>query len=223
MPYYKVRSKYHRKRTLLEKLRHKIEAALDLDTVLLSLKMKHVDLLRGIAFIDDIQDTYKEFYPDCVNMDIAELINILFRDFLRQIKNGNHDHQTVADFLLEGNLKYLQPLKRKPKKMESPQRKLNQISPYSFVFEDVEEEIEYEEETDDLVYVDIAFKEKFINRIKILLYDIEPHLKGEHFTVEDVIVIRYLNFIERIRIEGNNPKVMDAIIRNLGYKKKTLE
>lgn len=222
MAYYEIRSKYNQKKSLMDRLRHKIEAVLDLDTVVLSLKMKHIDLLRGNAFIDDIQETFDEAYPDCMRLNIADLINILFQDFIKQVKSGTHDHRVVADFLLDGNLRYLHPLKQKQTKKES-QRKLQQVTPYSFIFEDVEEEIDEVEEMDEMVIVDIAFKERFINRVKILLYDIEPHLKGENLSVEDVIVIRYLNFIERLRIEGNNRKIMEAILINLGYKKKTLE
>lgn len=224
MTYYEVRSKYQQKKSFMERLVQKVEAALDLDTVKLSLKMKHIDYLRGEAFIDDIQEIFEEVYPECERLNIAELINILFKDFIKQIKSGTQDHKVVADFLLDGNLRYLQPLIQIKKKNGSSQRELQQVSTYSFIYEDViEEEDVCDKELDDMVYIDIMFKEKFINRVKILLYDLEPHLKRESFSVEEVIVIRYLNFIERVRTEGNNPKVMESILINLGYKKKTLE
>ncbi|WP_121616799.1 hypothetical protein [Virgibacillus halodenitrificans] len=220
MTYYEVRYNYYKKNTFVNRLKDKIEAVLELDTVAISLKMKHIDILRGFAYIDDIKEVFEKVYPGCLKLDIADLINILFQDFVKQIKNGDQNHKEVADFLLDGNLRYLHLLKKRRSTNESTQRKLQQISTYSFVLEDVEETIQVEEDMNEIIFYDILFKEKFINRIKILLYDLEPYLKGENFSVEEVIVIRYLNFIERIRTEGNNPQVMEAILLNLGYKKE---
>jgi hypothetical protein len=219
---YEIQSKHLKKRSLLERLVKKIEMALNLDIVKLNLTMKYIDVLRGYAFIDDLKETFGENHPECKTLNISDIISILYEDFIKQIKNGNQNHKVVAEFLLDGKLRYIDSMK----KNVPYERRFKQITPNTFIYEDVELEDDDidddvdEENLEETVYVEIFIKEKFVNRGKILLYDLEPYLKGEKITIEDVISIRYLNFIDQLRVEGNNRKVMKAILISLG---KTLE
>lgn len=222
MSFYEIRGK-KRKTSLFDSVISKVFNALDLDTEKLGLKMRYVDVLRGEELVNDIKDTFIEYYPQVASLNLGDIITVLYSDFLRQIKNGNQNHKLAAEFLLSGKSRYLAQLD-KPKVQK---KEFHQVNQNTFIFEDVDDDEDLEELSDkfgsgELVFVDILFKKRDINRGKVFLYDITTYLNDEVFSLEDMIVIRYLNFIEQVRLEGNSHKVMKAILKNLGYK-KTLE
>lgn len=188
------------------------------DTVVTELKMKYVDILRGEELINDIKDTYLDYYPDVKFLDLEDIVAILFKDFLNQIKSGNQDHQQAVNFFIQGKNKYMEGRNKVQQKKE-----VQQVSSNTFIFEEVEELDEPKNVNDlkpgDTVYLSVELNTRDINRVKVFLYDVEPLLNGEILTTSDIITIRYLNFIDQIRNSGNNKKVIMAILKNLGYQK----
>lgn len=190
----------------------------DTENEKLDLKMRYVDVIRGGEFIDDLIDTYIDQYPEISRFKLGKLISILFIDFINQIKSGHYNHKDAAQFLLDGKRKYLDVLD-KPK---VTRKEVHMVSPYTFIFEDIEEDEddeEVEQENSDLSLSDVVYLEIIIdirqkNRCKVFLYDIKPYLEGIDINVQDVIVIRYLNFIEQIRLEGNNSRIMKSIMKS---------
>jgi hypothetical protein len=41
-------------------------------------------------------------------------------------------------------------------------------------------------------------------------------LMGEEFTVENLFVILFMDFLQRVKEKGNSPQVMKAILLNFG-------
>jgi hypothetical protein len=58
-------------------------------------------------------------------------------------------------------------------------------------------------------------KETEVLRGEILLNDLDPYLEGIELSIEDVISIVYLDFIESIKKEGNSIKVQKSILAHL--------
>ena len=78
----------------------------------------------------------------------------------------------------------------------------------------------YEEEEREQVEEDqMVMRKAKIQRTEILLYDLSQSMEQEKITVEELITILYLDFIDRIKKEGNNEKVMRSIIKGVGFYK----
>lgn len=195
-----------RKKSLLYGLQKQLIKVLKLDYHRISLKMKYYDVLRGKVFIDDVIDSYEECAE---SFSLAELIVVLFEDLLAQVKQGKLSHKHLAHMLLEGKEQYLFSLQPRKK------REIQQVSTYLFQMQEIEEE--FEEEDNDIVYVDIELHEHFVNRGELLLYELTPYLGKISITFEEMLVIRYLHFLHLIKTEGNNEQVIKAILKNLGY------
>lgn len=216
--FYYENDRYKNKRvSLFDTVVSKVKNAfVDTNIEKLDIRLKYVDWLRGESFINDFHELFKHKYPEADKLELVELVTLLYVDFIKQIKSGKYSHEAAARFLVDGKKKYLDGLKK-----QRPTRKeVHQISPNSFIFEDVEDddddddELERDVSVGDIVYVEIDFNKNLNNRCKVFLYDIENFLDGVVVNIEDVIAIRYLNFIDQIRLEGNNPKVMKAILKS---------
>jgi len=218
MSYYQLRKNKKRSTSLFEGVVNKLfDAFVETDKEKLELKMRYVDILRGEAFVNDLRDTYIDKYPEASQFELIDLITMLYIDFINQIKKGNYSHQEAAAILVNGKKKYIDSLK----KNLLTRKKVQQVSPYSFIFEEIEEEdedIDNDLDSDfsagDVVYLEVVFNTRENNRCKVFLYDIEPYLEGKLINVQDVVAIQYLNFIEQVRLEGNNTKVMKNILKN---------
>lgn len=151
----------------------------------LTIIIGYYDYLRGEIFIDDMFDMYEDVPR---GFDLAVLIHLLYKDFITQIKKGNINKQ-VAGFLLSGKERYL--IEKKVEK-----RVLKAVTEHVFTFESIEEEIiEEEVEKEKKAYVTIQMKESELLRGEIFLHDLSPFLKGQHLTIEDLLTILYLDFI----------------------------
>lgn len=218
LSYYELRGKKSKKISIFDTVVNKvINAFVDTETEKLDIKLKYVDILRGEEVVNDLKDTFIDKYPIVAKFEVADLFYLLYGDFIMQIKNGKFSHSDAADFLIDGKRKYLDILSKR----RSTRKEIQQVSPNSFIFEDIEEEDEdfvengsREFSINDVVYFELIFNIRQNNRCKVFLYDIEPYLDGEVINVEDVIAIRYLNFIDQVRLEGNNPKIMKSILKN---------
>ena len=223
MSYYEIRNTKNKRPSLFDAVVNKVVGAfVDRDKEKIDLKLRYVDILRGEEYVNDIRDILIDKYSEASKFELVDLIYLLYVDFIRQIKNGKYSHKDAAIFLLDGKRKYLDTL-NKPK---FTRKEVHQVTPNTFIFEEIEEdeEEEFDEEISigDLVLFETAFNIRDNNRCKVFLYDIEQYLEGEVLTVQDIIRIRYLNFIDQVRLEGNNSKVMNAIMKNF-INEKSLE
>ena len=184
-----------------------------LDHATLTITLPYYDYLRGLVFIDDVQQVYEEKAPEQV--DLAALLSLLYDDFLYHTRKGVRSHQETITFLLNGKRTYV----KKPQ----PKRKGNMkhVQLTTFIF-DQEEEKEVEERAqpeEDTIVIEMAMRKAKIRRTDILLYDLSQSMEQERITVEELITVLYLDFIDRIKKVGNNEKVMRSIIKGMEFYK----
>lgn len=173
----------------------------------LTISLPYYDFIRGKVFLEDLRDNFVEESPPPFGLD--DLIYLLYDDFLQQIKRGNAKHDQIAQYLLSGLNRHFQVTK-KEKRIMKP------ISQSSFEFELIEEEdIEMQQEKGKTAYLTIRMRESEILRAEVLLHDLEPNLGSTEVSIEQVIAITYLDFIEKVKSEGNSLKVQKAILNRL--------
>lgn len=175
---------------------------------ILTVTMPYIDYLRGIVFCDDLRDNFGEEVP--FQFDISLLVYMLYDDMLTQIKKGGAKNEQIASYLVAGKQKYF-PTKVQEKRVLKP------LTQHVFRFETVEEEmvVSNTSQDDKKAYLGIRMKETEVLRGEILLNDLEPFLDGIELSIEDVIAIVYLDFIENIKKEGNSTKVQKSILAHL--------
>ncbi|RHW36005.1 hypothetical protein D1B31_18120 [Neobacillus notoginsengisoli] len=170
-----------------------------------TVKIPYYDYIRGKVFIEDLRDNFKDEVP--IQFDFSLLLYMLYDDFLNQIKRGAKNQQ-IADYLIAGTKSYFQKKKKKKRVMKP-------ISKTLIEFETIEEE-EYDEEEGQTAFLDLRMKESEILRAEVLIHDLQPYFKGQiEVSIEDVITIVYLDFIQNIKKEGNSIKVQQSIIAHL--------
>jgi hypothetical protein len=166
----------------------------------ISIKIPYYEYLRGRIFINDIKDIYGDEVPH--SFDILALICMLYDDFMDQMKRGG-EHKLAAMYLLEGKMKL-------SAKSVQAKRELKALSSHIFSMEEVE--IENEDTKDERhAYLEILMKEEEILRGEVLIHDLENYLDGQALSVEDIIVIRYVDFINKIKQEGNTQRAQNSI------------
>jgi len=164
----------------------------------------YYDYLRGKVFIDDLRDNFEDEIP--LDLDIAFLLYMLYDDFLTQIKKGAKTEQ-IAAYLIDGKRKHFYK-KVKQKRIMKP------LTTHVFEFETIEEG--YTEDDDEKkAYLAIRMRESEILRGEVLIHDLDIHLKGTDLSVEELIAIVYLDFIENVKKEGNSVKVQQSIVAHL--------
>ncbi|MGF6947751.1 hypothetical protein QF028_000244 [Neobacillus sp. B4I6] len=164
----------------------------------------YYDYIRGEVFIDDMFDIFDDVPR---GFDLAVLIHLLYKDFLTQIKKGNVNKQ-VAGFLLSGKARYLGEKKAERRVMKA-------LTEHVFTFESIEEEIIEESDKEKKAYITIQMKESEILRGEIFLHDLTPYLNNQHVTIEDLLTILYLEFINQIKEQGNSDKIQKNILSHL--------
>ena len=150
-----------------------------------------------------------DMYEDVpLGFDLAVLIHLLYRDFITQIKKGTEFKQ-VAGFLLSGKEEYLG-------KKRTEKRVMKALTEHVFSYESMEEEvIEAKSEKEKEAHLTIRIKESEILRGEIFLHDLSPFLNEQHITIEDLLTILYLDFINQIKKHGNSEKVQKNILFHL--------
>jgi hypothetical protein len=170
----------------------------------LTIITSYYDYIRGEVFIDDMFDIFDDVPR---GFDLAVLIHLLYKDFLTQIKKRNINKE-VARFLLSGKAQYLGE-----KKVE--RRVMKALTEHVFTFESIEEEFIKESEKERKAYITIQMKESEILRGEIFLHDLTPYLNNQHVTIEDLLTILYLDFINQIKEQGNSDKIQKNILSHL--------
>lgn len=167
--------------------------------------MPYYDYIRGKIFIEDLRDNFGEDVP--YNFDMGVLLHMLYDDFLAQIKKGAKNEE-IALYLIRGKEKHFKKKKQK--------RVMKALTKHIFEFETVEEEDEYfESQESKIAYLELRIRESEVLRGEVLIYDLEPFMKGINVTIEQLISIVYLDFIENVKSEGNSLKVQKSILAHL--------
>jgi len=174
----------------------------------LTVTVPYYEYLRGIVFCDDLRDNYGEEVP--FQFDLTLLIFLLYDDFLTQIKRGSAKNDQIAAYLQAGKKKYFQ-------QRITEKRIMKPLTRHVFAFETVEEEGEPEviSESPKKAYLDIRMKETEVLRGEVLLNDLEPYMEGIDISIEEMITVIYLDFIENIKQQGNSAKVQKSILSHL--------
>ncbi|MEE3955909.1 hypothetical protein [Peribacillus frigoritolerans] len=168
----------------------------------LQIEVPYYEFLRGEVFVEDMKDLFEEA-PQ--NISLYHLIALLYFDFLEQVKKGAK-YEQICPFLISSKKKFLErPMVQK--------RVLKQLTSNLFSFEQREEEIEVTSE-EKRAEITLRIKESELYRGEVFLHDISPYMRGEELTVEDLLVILFMDFLQSIKEKGNSSQVMKAILLN---------
>lgn len=167
----------------------------------LKIEVPYYEYLRGEVFVEDIKDVFEE----AQHLTLYHLIVLLYFDFLEQVKKGAKYDQ-VCPFLISAKKKYLE----RPTILK---KELKQVTPHLLTLEQREEQIEVTSQ-EKKVEITLRMKEVEIYRGEVFLHDISPFLMSEEITVEDLLVILFLDFLKRIKEKGNSIEVMKNILLN---------
>jgi len=171
-----------------------------------TVKIPYYEYLRGNIFVNDIKDNFHDEVP--FRFDLSILIYLLYDDFLSQIKRGAKPQQ-VANFLISGKQKYFQ-------KKVTQKRIMKPLNHHVFEFETIEEEIEENQNAESkTAYMELRMRESEVLRGEVLIHDLGPFLGDIDITIEELIAITYLDFIENVKNEGNSLKVQKSILSHL--------
>ncbi|MGP9043959.1 hypothetical protein [Cytobacillus kochii] len=172
----------------------------------ITIALPYYDYLRGKVFIEDMRDTFPDEVP--FQFDMGTLLYMLYDDFLMQIKKGA-PYEQIATYLTNGKRKHFQ-------KRTKPKRVMKPLTKHVFEFHTVEEEQDTSEEREgENAYLEIRMKESEILRGEILLHDLSSMMKDIMITVEEMIAIIYLDFIQHVKNGGNSSKVQKSILMHI--------
>lgn len=168
------------------------------------ISIAYYDYLRGKIFIDDMKENFSDV-P--FHFNVSTLVFLLYTDFMSQVKKGAAEHKDIANFLLTGKKMHFH-------KKQKETRIMKNIGKNLFAFET---EFEDEENEDEYQFADlhIKFRQSEILRGEILLHDLEEYLNGVTISFEDILIIRYLNFISEVKEKGNSINIQKAILNNI--------
>ena len=163
------------------------------------------DYVRGKVFVEDLRDNYQDEVP--YQMDIAFLFFLLYKDFLNQVKRGIVKNNHVSNYLMAGKNRHFQ-------KQIQQKRLLKPLTPRMFEFETIIEEEEVKPQENQTACIVLRIRETELLRGEILLHDLFSNTDFE-ISVEELISIVYLDFIEQIKNEGNSLKVQKSILTHI--------
>lgn len=170
----------------------------------LTVSIPYYDYIRGKIFIEDLREAFPEEVPFLFN--IADLLYLLYDDLLSQVKRGARN-QEIAQFLILGKGRYFSYPKNEKRVMKA-------ISERLFEFHVLEEE-EKPSEVEKKAYIDVKMRESEILRGEVLLHDLEPHMNDITITIEELLAIRFLDFIHLIKKEGNLSTIQLSIAKKI--------
>ena len=125
---------------------------------------------------------------------------------MNQVKRGIVKNDHVSNYLMAGKNRHFQ-------KQIQQKRLLKPLTPRMFEFETIiEEEVKPQENQTACIVLRIRETELF--RGEILLHDLFSNTDFE-ISVEELISIVYLDFIEQIKNEGNSLKVQKSILTHI--------
>lgn len=190
----------------------------------IEIKLPYYDYLRGNVLISDM----KNVMDDCPSIDLVKLIYLLYLQFLYQVRKGVTTVNNKKEGLDLTTLSYkLISIKNEciaPKLVEKIRiENFNQITPNTWVIEKHEEEIEQERKNKPkFAYLTIRMKTEEIYRAEVLLNDLSNINDELDLEVEDLMAMLYIDFIKKIKQEGNDERVMKSIVNAYEYFKNSI-
>ena len=186
----------------------------------IEIKIPYFDYLRGNVLIADI----KEVVEDCpANLNLVSLISLLYVQFLMQVKKGvttvNNRKQGLDLLTISHKLLNLKESIYGTKLVEKIKiEQFNQLTPNTWGLEEYEEEVERNvSNKEKYAYLTIRMKTEQIYRGEILIHDLSIVNDEFDLTVEEILALLYIDFISKIKSEGNNDKVLKSIVSAYDY------
>lgn len=181
----------------------------------------YYDYLRGNVLLADMRSVVE----NCPGIDLAKLIYLLYLQFLYQVRKGvtavNNKKQGLDLSTLGYKLSSLKNEYITPKLVEKVKiEEFNQISPTTWILEEQEQEEEVKDTRNDKpknAYLTIRIKTSEIYRGEVLLYDLHNINEDIDFEVEELMAMLYVDFIKKIKKEGNDERVMKSIVAAYEY------
>lgn len=180
----------------------------DSDLRVIEVSIPYYDYLRANVLLADMRFVV----DDCPSLTIADLIGVVYLQFLYQIRKGV-DLKNIGFYLVNKVAEF--DLVGKPATIE----KLQESTPNTWVLSPVL----YEDQTIDnptTAYCTITIKEAELLRGEIFLHDLSNLIDNINFSLEKLISALFLDFIAKIKEEGNDEKVIRSIIQSYEYFKK---
>ncbi|MEQ2527591.1 hypothetical protein WMO40_12835 [Bacillaceae bacterium CLA-AA-H227] len=184
------------------------------------IELPYYDYLRGNVLIEDIF----EITEDCpTSLNLVSLISLLYIQFLSQIKKGvttvNNRKQGLDLLTISHKLINLKESIYGPKFVEKIKiEQFNQLTPNSWGLEEYEEEVERKiSKAEKNAYLTIRMKSNQIYRGEILIHDLCNVNEEFDLTLEEIISLLYIDFIRKIKAEGNDERIMKSIVSAYEY------
>ncbi len=165
----------------------------------LKIEVPYYEYLRGEVFVEDIKDLFEK----AQHLTLYHLIVLLYFDFLEQVKKGSK-YEQICPFLISAKKKYLD----RPTVLK---RELKQVTSHLLSLEQREEEMEVTSQ-EKRAEITLRIKEAEIYRGEVFLHDISPFLMSEEITVEELLVILYMEFLQSVKEKWNSILVMKNIL-----------
>lgn len=187
----------------------------------IEIKIPYYDYLRGDVLIADMRKVLEK----CPSIDLAKLIYLLYLQFLYQVRKGVTTANNRKQGLDLSTLGYkLISLKNEctPRKLVEKVRfeEFNEITPNTWVFEEHEEDIKRTRKNKPkFAYLTIRMKTEEIYRGEILLNDLSNINNEIDIEIEDLMAMLYIDFIKKIKQEGNDERIMQSIVASYEYFK----
>lgn len=174
----------------------------------IEIEVPHYDYLRGNVLLSDIEMVVAEG----PSIDIAQLINLLYLQFLYQVRKGA-DLSTLAhsvvNKMIECNIWNSTIMKK--------EKKLTGVTPNLFVLKEYDTAEIQEKPKQKQAFITIRMKISEIYRGEVFLHDIYNLNNDYIITVEELISMLYIDFIKTIKQAGNDEKVIYNIINAFEY------
>ncbi|MFP7442637.1 MULTISPECIES: hypothetical protein [Bacillus] len=172
----------------------------------LKIAIPHYYLIRAKVFIQDLRDNFNDQVP--FNFDVAILIWLLYDDFLTQVKRGKANHEHVTNFLVSGKKRYFQKSSKQTTNMKP-------LTTRVFSFEHNEEELTEESLKEaKTAYITLRMRESEILRGEVLLDDLF-NMVNTDISVEEMVSIIFMDFMQTVKTEGSSMKLQRTIISHI--------
>lgn len=158
----------------------------------MSVKLPHYEYFRLEMFIEDLM----ELTDHELNMEMVDLIAILYDDFLATLTSGTNQ-QELAKKLLVKRDKYLFPKQVIDDHIQITENHTR------FIERVVKKKVRW-------VQINVSFSRKSVLRGEVLLMDLSIDL-----TLEEMITILLIDFATKLK-EGNSASVVKSILRSIG-------
>lgn len=173
------------------------------------IEVPHYDYLRGNVLLSDIEMVAE----DCSPINIAQLIYLLYLQFLHQVRKGTSLDSLSHSIILkmeEYDLLDSPTIRKK-------NTKLAPVSPNLFALQEFEEKDPLSVRKEKTACITLRMKISEIYRGEILLHDMYQLNNEYELNVEQLMAMLYIDFIHTIKREGNDEELIKRILQAFDY------